>query len=320
VSPAHWTVTVIGCDGIRSRIRQLLLGEANPASYPGYTYKYCFRALIGTCEARKAIGKNGEYLTSTRFMYNGPDAHVITYPVAMGTFLNVLVVVSDRDKWNTEDGKHTARTTKREAVDFFKSWQHPTVKALVDLLPEELDKWAIFDMLDYPAPKYNDGCVCIAGDAAHAAGPHLGAGAGFGIEDALVLATAIDQVDKKARAAKMTDAERVEMCSKALSAYNQVRYERTQWLVQATREACSLFQARRTSLLYENESIGSDECGPILQAIATRENEGFGQRISRQFLEIWDYDIGQMVKETLANLETTETTDEVQEPWLMSSL
>lgn len=296
----HSQRRVVGCDGIHSKVRRLLLGEDNPASYPGYTHKYCFRALIGTTEARDAIGEKGEYLTSTRFMYNGPDAHVITYPVAMGAFVNVLVVISDPSEWNTEDGKHTAKTTREEAVTFFQSWQHPTVKALVGLLPEELDKWAIFDMLDCPAPRYNDGCVCIAGDAAHAAGPHLGAGAGFGIEDALVLATAIDHVDKEVCADGGSNADRVELCSKALSAYNRVRYERTQWLVGATREACSLFQARRAS--------------------GSRENELFGEKISRLFHKIWDYDIGRMVEETVASTEIAEPSQEAQETWLMGSL
>lgn len=233
-------------------------------------------------------------------MYNGPDSHVITYPVAMGAFLNVLVVVSDPGEWATDDGRHTAKTTKKEMVQLFRGWRCPAVKALVGLLPEELDKWAIFDTLDHPAPRYNDGCVCVAGDAAHAAGPHLGAGAGFGIEDALVLATAIDRVNKTVCDAGITGGERVNMCSKALSVYNRVRYERTQWLVGATREACSLFQACRAS--------------------GSAENEVFGEGISRLFLEIWDYDVDRMVKETVSSLEDTEITHETELPWLVGSV
>src|SRR6201999_827615 len=37
---------VIGCDGIKSRVRELLLGEGNPASYPHYSHKVAFRGLI----------------------------------------------------------------------------------------------------------------------------------------------------------------------------------------------------------------------------------------------------------------------------------
>ncbi|KAB5585119.1 hypothetical protein GE09DRAFT_15466 [Coniochaeta sp. 2T2.1] len=297
---------VIGCDGIHSRVRQLLLGKDNPASYPGYSHKYCFRALIDTCKVREAIGgdeKRGEYLTSTRFMYNGLGGHVITYPVAMGTLVNVLAVVSDPGEWKTDDGRHTARTTKKEAVEFFEGWQAPIVKGIVDLLPEELDKWAIFDMMDHPAPRYNDGCVCVAGDAAHAAGPHLGAGAGFGIEDALALATALEQLDKTARSTDLTEARRVELCSNALSVYNKVRYERTQWLVRATRKACALFHE------------------PLASHLRSESNARFGREISQLFHKIWDLDIGQMVEETIASLEASEiAAEEVRETWLMGSL
>lgn len=281
---------VVGCDGIRSRIRQLMFGEKNPVSHAGYTHQYCFRSLVGMHEAINLIGQaktpiceNAEYLTSTRFMYNGPDGHIITYPVAMGTLLNVLAVISDPKEWDTVDRKHTTKTTKQEAVDFFKSWYHPTVKAIVDLLPDELEKWAIFDMLDHPAEKYHtDHCVCIAGDAAHASGPHLGAGAGFGIEDALVLATALDYVNREA--ASKSDLEKVDMCSAALSTYNDVRYERTQWLVGATREACDLFQFR-----------SGDE-------YADDHYQVFEREISALFHNIWDVDIEAMVEDTVGGM------------------
>jgi salicylate hydroxylase len=161
-------------------------------------------------------------------------------------------------------------------------WSHPAVRAVIDLLPDELDRWAIFDMMDHPAAKYNAGCVCIAGDAAHAAGPHLGAGAGFGIEDALVLATALEHVDKKLARGKVTPAGKVELCSAALSAYNAVRYQRTQWLVRATRDACRLFQIER---VYSREA-----------------SEWFGKEVSKLFSRVWDYDIDEMVKETVKRL------------------
>jgi hypothetical protein len=286
----------------------------------------------------RAIGENGRYYTSTRFMYNGPGAHVITYPVAKGTFLNVLVVLSDPKELATQDGKHICTAQKLETVEFFRTWEHHAVRALIDLLPEELDKWAIFDMLDSPAKKYNERYVAIAGDAAHAAGPHLGAGAGFGVEDGLVLATAIDSVDKRARTERMAAVERAQMCSQALSTYNHVRYDRTQWLISATREACSLFHADpsdglRDALLLEHgfsgddinppsndsaaefqhqEGSGTDPYGNSLpdtvsngqasHSLPDHENQRFGRRISALFHTIWNYDINQMVESTIAGL------------------
>src|SRR4051812_2529286 len=108
----------------------------------------------------------------------------------MGGALNVLAVVSDPTPWPAEDDRHTAPARKPEVVEAFGGW-HPTVQAIVKLLPDELDKWAIFDMFDNPAPFSPRGARAVAGDAAHAAGPHLGAGTAMGIEDALVLSAVL---------------------------------------------------------------------------------------------------------------------------------
>ncbi|KAI1102453.1 FAD/NAD(P)-binding domain-containing protein [Jackrogersella minutella] len=270
---------VIGCDGIHSRVRQVILGEANPASYASYSNKYCFRALVPMENARAALGEDrttGGGTSLNRLMYNGPNAHYITYPVAKGQFMNILLVISDPNPWHTEDGKHTASGKKEDALRAYKDW-HPRVRAIVNMLPEELQKWAIFDMFENPAPYYYRGRVAIAGDAAHAAGPHLGSGAGFGIEDALVLATLLEAINVKLDVRNQE--AKAKLCHDALVAYNNARYDRTQWLVGATREACALFH-------WQDANVGSD-FGKFLP------------EITKRFHKIWHYDIDEMAKEAL---------------------
>ncbi|KAI0886360.1 FAD/NAD(P)-binding domain-containing protein [Annulohypoxylon maeteangense] len=274
---------VIGCDGIHSRVRQLILGETNPASYASYTNKYCFRALVPMEKARAALGAErttGGDKSLNRFMYNGPNAHSITYPVAQGQFLNILLVISDPNPWKTEDGKHTASGSKGEALRAYEGW-HPQVRAIADMMPDELQKWAIFDMYENPAPYYYRDSVAIAGDAAHAAGPHLGSGAGFGIEDGLVLATVLEAVNAKLDG--QSGKTKVELCRDALAAYNNMRYDRTQWLVGATREAVALFH-------WQDENVGSD-FGKFLP------------EITKRFHKIWNHDVDKMVKKTLGEFE-----------------
>ncbi|KAM0808592.1 putative Salicylate hydroxylase [Seiridium cardinale] len=265
---------VIGCDGIHSRVRRLLLEDDNRVSHASYSNQFCFRALVPMDEARKTLS---EYRASTRFMYNGPNAHAITYPVSEKQ-LNVLLVLSDPDSWQTEDGRHTARGLKNEALEAFRDW-HPALKAIIALLPEQMDKWAIFDMLENPAPFYSKGSVCIAGDAAHAVGPHLGAGAGFGMEDALVLAELLQALDGDAGVKSVKS--RAEMGRDALKVYNDVRYERTQWLVKRTREACDLFQ-------WKDPDVGSD-------------SDKFGEEITWRFRQIWNYDVDAMATEAVSS-------------------
>ncbi|TGJ85581.1 hypothetical protein E0Z10_g3229 [Xylaria hypoxylon] len=267
---------VIGCDGIRSRVRQLLLGEADPSAHPRYTNKFCFRALLPMEKAREVLG---ETRTSKRFMYNGPGAHVITYSVANGALLNALFVITDPNPWPLE--RHTAPGTKQEVIDAYADW-HPAVQSLVDLLPETLDKWAIFDMYDYPAPYYNVGAVALAGDAAHASGPHLGSGAGFGVEDGLVLASVLKAADEEV-GTQGSGQSKVQICCDALVAYNTMRFGRDQWLPGATREAVELFQWKDKK--------------------ASNDHEEFMERVSRLYHEIWDNDIDEMVKETVVEFK-----------------
>ncbi|KAI1272481.1 hypothetical protein F5Y07DRAFT_300488 [Xylaria sp. FL0933] len=269
---------VIGCDGIRSRVRQLILGEANPASYPRYTNKFCFRALIPMDKARKVLD---ETRTERRFMYNGPGAHAITYGVANGTLLNALFVVTDPNPWPLE--RHTAPGTKQEVIDAYADW-HPVVRGLVDLLPEKLDKWAIFDMYDHPAPYYNVGAVALAGDAAHASGPHLGSGAGFGIEDGLVLATVLKAADEAVRA-NNSGKSKVQISRDALTAYNTMRFDRDQWLPGATRQAVDLFQ-------WMNKEVDRND------------HDRYLSEVSVLYHTIWDNDIEAMVKAAVAEFNS----------------
>ncbi|KAM7201797.1 salicylate hydroxylase [Naviculisporaceae sp. PSN 640] len=274
---------VIGCDGIRSRIRQLIVPQHSESAVPHYSQKFCFRSLVPMPVAVAAIGHQRAY---TRYMYNGPDAHIITYPVGNNSVLNVLAVISDPNPW-PDKLKHTAVGSKSEAVEAFKDW-HETPRKIVDLFPEDdggsaggLGKWAVFDMAEFPCDRYvsERGRVGIAGDAAHAMGPHLGAGGGMGIEDALVLSSLL--ADVAIRAASRTGKD--ELIKAALKAYNDVRYERTQWVVQKTRDTVDLFQWR-------DKNVAAD-------------GEKFGSEVTKTFHQVWEYDVEGMVKEALAKVE-----------------
>jgi salicylate hydroxylase len=48
---------VIGCDGIKSRVRQVMLGDNHPSARPVYTHKYAYRGLIPMEKAVEAIGE-----------------------------------------------------------------------------------------------------------------------------------------------------------------------------------------------------------------------------------------------------------------------
>ncbi|OCL02952.1 putative monooxygenase [Glonium stellatum] len=222
---------VIGCDGIKSRVRKLILGEDHPAALPSYNHQYALRGLVPMDRAIKALG---EYKARNRHIHLGPGAYVITIPVAHGAMVNVVAFVTDPQDWSPTD-KLTAPANKTEAIEAFANFG-PAVKGIIGAITENskmLDKWAIFDSFENPAPTYARGRVCIAGDAAHASAPHHGAGAGCGIEDDLALASLL--VNVSATLNERGKTKKAAALRAAFTAYSNTRIERTQWLVRSSR-------------------------------------------------------------------------------------
>ncbi|KAI1160770.1 hypothetical protein F5B18DRAFT_491625 [Nemania serpens] len=232
--------TVIGCDGIKSNVRRLVLGDTNPASYPHFSHKIAYRALIPMERAEPLLGS---FKARNQHMHMGPGAHVLHFPVSGHTLLNFVAFVTDATDWPLGDphavGNMTAPATRADVEAAFKGWG-PTVRNLLALLPDEMDKWAIFDTYDHPAPTYVRGRVSLAGDAAHASSPHHGAGAGIGVEDALALCTLLEYVQNALR--RDPRADRKTLIENSLKVYDKVRLPRSQWLVQSSREACEIYE------------------------------------------------------------------------------
>ncbi|KAI9661829.1 MAG: hypothetical protein M1821_009068 [Bathelium mastoideum] len=262
---------VIACDGIHSRTRRLLLGENNPASRPSFTHKVAYRAIIPITDSIAALGDDK---ANNQCAHMGPDAHALSFPVAQWTLSNVFVFLHDPKPW-PDPHKMTLEVTKSEMIPSLSKWS-PSMRELVEKMPEQVFKWAIFDMADHPANAYARGRVCLAGDAAHASSPFHGAGACMGVEDALALVSVLDRALSKA-----SGSSKAEVVGAALQAYSAVRLERTQWLVRSSREMGEIYEWRYPA-------TGSDPA-KIKAEIESR---------SRQ---IWDFHVDRMVAE--ANTE-----------------
>lgn len=74
---------VIGCDGIKSRTRELVLGRQD--GRPVFSGKYAYRGLI---PMQKAVELLGDEIPRTPQMYCGYRGHVLTFPIANGTIMN----------------------------------------------------------------------------------------------------------------------------------------------------------------------------------------------------------------------------------------
>ncbi|XPS95368.1 hypothetical protein M3J09_004659 [Ascochyta lentis] len=260
---------VIGCDGIHSIMRELMFGPGHPSCSPSYSHKYAIRSLIPMDKARAALGV---FKTSNRIMHCGPGAHALTFPVANNEILNVVAFVTDSKDWMAPDGKFVVPATKAEAAKAFSKFS-PVVQNLMELLPEQLEKWAVFDTYERPVPSYIDGRLCLAGDAAHASSPHHGAGAGCGIEDCLALVELLQIVSSYPRISRPTAVRG------ALRVYNNMRYDRSQWIMDTSRVIGEIYEFQHP------------ECGSNHEKIA--------QEIQNRSHRIWDYDVDAMVHDSL---------------------
>ncbi|KAG5915163.1 hypothetical protein E4U61_004949 [Claviceps capensis] len=223
----HQADVLLACDGIKSKVRQLLFGAHHPCANPSYTHKYAYRALV---PMDAAIDSLGEERAQNAAMHMGKGGHVLTFPINHGQTVNVVAFHTTSDPW-LDSSKLTAPSTREEALRDFAHFR-PEITNLLKLASPNLDVWAIFDLGDNPPPTFAKGPVCLVGDAAHATSPHHGAGAGFCIEDAAVLAQlfANDEI---------LDRRAVQV---ALAVYDACRRERASWLVQSSRHIGNTYE------------------------------------------------------------------------------
>ncbi|KAK1470486.1 mannitol 1-phosphate dehydrogenase [Colletotrichum tamarilloi] len=220
---------VIGCDGIKSQTRRIMLGEDHPATNPSYTGKYCYRGMV---PMDKAVELLGEEKAKNCQAYLGYHGHMLTFPVAGGRMMNVVAFQSSKE-WPHKTMVIPA--TKEQMLQSFSTWG-PDVLNIVRLMGQS-GIWALFDLS--PMENYHKGRICLLGDAAHASTPFQGAGAGMAVEDAYVLGRLLHNV------------QQAQGLPGVFKSFSRARVERTQNLVATSREAGHLwhFEAEEDDLV-----------------------------------------------------------------------
>ena len=241
---------VIGCDGIKSRMREILLGTDHEAAHAVFSGKYAYRGLI---PMEIAVNALGDELARNSQIYMGHHGHVLTFPIEKGKTMNVVAFRTKLDGMWPE--KNWVLPSKKEDMTKdFMGWDDRVMSIIYVsriLIPphemalwlmnaqlmEKCDVWALFEHL--PSPTYYKGRLCLLGDAAHASTPHQGAGAGQAIEDAFILSNLLGQVAS------------VDDITQSFKGYDSVRRLRSQRVVTTSKEAGCLYEM-------ENEEVGSD--------------------------------------------------------------
>ncbi len=169
---------VVGADGVRSAVRAALWGQ-EPASYTGHM---CWRALVPVEQYPLP------FITPTSSFWMGPKGHVVTYYVKGGAMVNI-VAVNEHPGWVEESW--TSKSSQQELLGGFPGWHDDLIRLFERVNPDQVYKWGLFDR--DPMSRWSKGNVTLLGDAAHPMLPFLSQGAAMAIEDAYVLAQALDQ-------------------------------------------------------------------------------------------------------------------------------
>ncbi|WP_009478451.1 FAD-dependent monooxygenase [Rhodococcus sp. JVH1] len=187
---------VVGADGIKSRVRQLL-----DISEPVFSGHIAYRGAIDIDQVRTDIS------TDDVVLWIGPGIHLMQYPVRRGELYNqVAVYESPRYAAGRDDWGH------REEFDEMFTPACESVRNAVAQI-DASRAWPVFDR--DPISTWSTAHTVLIGDAAHAMLQYLGQGACQALEDALSLSRSLAAFpDDLTRAFKTYEGARVPITSK----------------------------------------------------------------------------------------------------------
>jgi salicylate hydroxylase len=168
---------VIGADGIHSPVRAALFGPDDPR----FTGLVSWRAVV----PRAALEGLPNLDSFTKWWGPTAERQIVTFPLNRGTEIFVFATTA-QDDW-TEEG-WTLQGDIEELRAAFADF-HPEARALLAACPE-VTRSALH--VRAPMDRWAKGSAVILGDAAHPMVPFMAQGACMAIEDAVVLARAVE--------------------------------------------------------------------------------------------------------------------------------
>ena len=210
---------VVGADGVRSVVRQKVVGDTHRVS--GHVV---YRAVVPRDEMPADLRWNAAAI------WVGPNCHLVHYPLRGGEQYNLVVTFHSRDEeeWSIREG------SREEVLSYF-TGIGPGPRRLLDL-PSSWRRWATADR--DPVEKWGEGLATILGDAAHPMMQYLAQGACMALEDAVTL--------REALKASGGDLE------KGFRLYESKRIVRTARVVLSVREMGRLYHAAGIERLVRN--------------------------------------------------------------------
>jgi salicylate hydroxylase len=211
---------LIGCDGVKSVIRERIVGDAVRVS--GHVV---YRAVVPAADMPADLRWNAPVV------WAGPNCHLVHYPLRNGEQYNLVVTFHSRgqEAWSVTDG------SKEEVLSYFDG-VHAQPRQLLHK-PTSWKRWSTADR--DPVANWSTQRMTLLGDSAHPMLQYLAQGACMALEDAVTLGEAVRACDFDMAA--------------AFQLYQTSRIARTARVVLSAREMGRLYHARGVERLVRND-------------------------------------------------------------------
>jgi 2-polyprenyl-6-methoxyphenol hydroxylase-like FAD-dependent oxidoreductase len=210
---------VIGCDGVKSVIRQKLIGDE--ARVSGHVV---YRAVVPAEDMPEDLRWNAPAV------WAGPNCHLVHYPLRGGRQYNLVVTFHSREQesWGVREG------SREEVLSYFTGICERPHRLLEK--PSSWKRWSTADR--DPVDSWGHGRCTLLGDAAHPMLQYLAQGACMALEDAVTLGEAVKECDFDLDA--------------AFHLYERSRITRTARVVLSAREMGRIYHAKGVERLVRN--------------------------------------------------------------------
>ncbi|OFW99068.1 MAG: hypothetical protein A3D94_05405 [Alphaproteobacteria bacterium RIFCSPHIGHO2_12_FULL_66_14] len=160
----------IGADGIRSKVREIILG----AEEPRFIGRIAPRAVF---PASRLAGTPIRDCTK----WWGPDRHVLAYYMTARRDEVYVMAAVPADRWDGDDAPMPgSRDEFLAAIEGF----HPDLQRAVEAATDVM----VWPICDRPRnDRWSDGRIVLLGDACHPVRPFMAAGGSMALEDAAIL-------------------------------------------------------------------------------------------------------------------------------------
>ena len=234
---------LLAADGVHSTIRRQMFQEGR-AEFSGII---AWRGLV----PMERLPPHMRRLVGTNWVGHG--GHVVTYPLRRGELLNFVGAV-ERDDWRVESW--TEAGTRDECANDLAHW-HDDIQTIIRNIDVPY-KWALLGR--DPLTHFAQGRVALLGDAAHPTLPFLAQGANMALEDAAIVARALDAFP----------------IEEALQRFEAARLERTAAIVRGSADNTKRFH---------NPALGNPE-----GAAAYIDREFAADKIRARYDWLYEYD------------------------------